>query len=567
MKQAPAISSWRLFWRVIGLLWPYRGWIVLGLLCALAASLSGIALLALSGWFLSSMAIAGVAGVTMNYFTPAAIIRGLALVRISGRYAERLINHDVTLRALAGLRLWLYGRLWPLSPGQTAMLGHSQLFSRMRADIDRLEHVYLAVFMPAVMALIGFPLMLFVTAGYLGAAAMGTAVIALLAGVVLPLWAQRRSRATGEAWVAAEATLRQQVGDAILGAAELELYGQADVVAARLAELSQAQEARKARLDSVQSAASGLVPWAAATATAWTLWLGAAAAGAGRLAGPDVAMLCLLAMAGFELIGPLPEAMSQLVASLASARRVFELADQSARSLEPVAEPVATVSERPSIQCRHVAMRYEAQGPWVLQDVDLALPAGRRIALLGPSGAGKSSLLQALLRFEPIEQGVIEVDGIDIRRLDPEVWRSRISVVEQRTHIFNASLRDNLLIARPGASEAQLQAALQGAQLENFVAGLPEGLETWLGEGGALISGGEARRVAIARALLADRPVLLLDEPTEGLDPATAQSLLGALETLTRGRTVLLISHQLAGLQQLVEQRYRLVHGRCVALD
>lgn len=566
MKARRETSSWSLFWRVIGLLWPYKRWIALGLFCSLAASLSGIALLAVSGWFLSSMALAGVAGATMNYFTPSAIIRGLALVRISGRYAERLINHDVTLRALAGLRLWLYDRLWPLSPGQTAMLGHSQLFSRMRADIDRLEHVYLAVFMPAVMALIGFPLILWVTAGYLGAAAMATGLMALLAGVVLPLWAQRRSRATGEALVSAEAGLRQQVGDIILGAAELELYGQSAAAAARVEALSRQQEDRKARLDSVQSAGSGLVPWAAATATAWTLWLGAGALGVGHLAGPDVAMLCLLAMGGFELIGPLPEAMSQLVASLAAARRVFELADQSPR-IPAASGATPGVPARPSIRFEHVAMRYDDHSPPVLTDFDLELPAGRRMALLGPSGAGKSSVLQVLLRFEPIQQGRIVIDGLDLAALDPEAWRSRVSVVEQRTHIFNASLRDNLLIARPGASEAQLQAALDGAQLQGFVAGLPEGLETWLGEGGALISGGEGRRVAIARALLADRPVLLLDEPTEGLDPATAQSLLGALETLTRGRTVLLISHQLAGLQQLVEARYRLERGRCVALS
>ena len=566
MKTRNAMNAWQLFWRVIGLLWPYKRWIVLGLFCSLAASLSGIALLAVSGWFLSSMALAGVAGATMNYFTPSAIIRGLALVRISGRYAERLINHDVTLRALAGLRLWLYDRLWPLSPGQTAMLGHSQLFSRMRADIDRLEHVYLAVFMPAVMALIGFPLILWVTAGYLGAAALATGLMALLAGVVLPLWAQRRSRTTGEALVSAEAGLRQQVGDIILGAAELELYGQSATAAARVQALSRQQEDRKVRLDSVQSAGSGLVPWAAATATAWTLWLGGAALGVGHLAGPDVAMLCLLAMGGFELIGPLPEAMSQLVASLAAARRVFELADQSPR-IPAASGATPAVPARPSIRFEHVAMQYGDQSPAVLTDFDLELPAGRRMALLGPSGAGKSSVLQALLRFEPIQQGRIVIDGLDLATLDPEAWRSHVAVVEQRTHIFNASLRDNLLIARPGATAAQLQAALEGAQLQGFVAGLPEGLETWLGEGGALISGGEGRRVAIARALLADRPVLLLDEPTEGLDPATAQSLLGALATLTRGRTVLLISHQLAGLQQLVEARYRLEQGRCVAVS
>ncbi len=563
MNRARHLGRWALFWRVIGLLWPYRAWIALGLFCALAASLSGIALLAISGWFLSSMALAGAAGATMNYFTPSAIIRGLALIRISGRYAERLINHDVTLRALSGLRLWLYDRLWPLGPGQTAMLGHSQLFSRLRADVDRLEHVYLAVFMPAVMALIGFPLILFVTAGYLGLAAVGTGIVALLAGVALPAWAQHRSHGSGEALVTGEAGLRQQVGDAILGAAELELYGQSAAVAARVVVASQQQEARKRRLDSLQSAASGLVPWAAATATAWTLWLGATALGAGRLTGPDVAMLCLLAMGGFELIGPLPEAMSQLVASLASARRVFELADQLPQIPVSAAGAAQPVPQQPSIRFEGVSMRYTPAGPWVLQDFDLSLPAGSRMALLGPSGAGKSSVLNALLRFEPIQQGRIAADGLDLAMLDPEIWRSRISVVEQRTHIFNASLRDNLLIARPQASEAELLAALQGAQLQTFVAGLPEGLDTWLGEGGSLISGGEARRVAIARALLADRPILLLDEPTEGLDPATAQSLLDALDTVTRGRTVLLISHRLAGLERLVDRRCRLEHGRC----
>jgi ATP-binding cassette subfamily C protein CydC len=291
----------------------------------------------------------------------------------------------------------------------------------------------------------------------------------------------------------------------------------------------------------------------------------------------------------------LPEAISQLGATLVSAARVFALIDAT----PAVSEPALPPPTRPSgsdIRFVDVSMRYamtpatsppaanvkspagkngtaadvthDAQddaGHWVLRGLNLDLPAGHRLAIVGASGAGKSSLVSALLRFHPIQSGRIELGGHSLEEYAGDTVREMIAVVEQRTHIFNGSLLDNLLVARPDALPEQIHAAVAAAQLAPFIAGLPQGLNTWLGEGGVLLSGGEARRVAIARALLADRPILILDEPTEGLDAATAQSLMRALGHLMEGRSVLLITHRLEGLAALVDERVTLQDGKITA--
>jgi ATP-binding cassette subfamily C protein CydC len=586
-NDANAMSSWRVFWRVLALFAPHRKRMALGVLLSSSAAIAGIGLMGMSGWFLAGMGLAGVAGISMNYFVPAAIIRGAAVVRTAGRYAERLLNHDVTLRVVSHLRVWLFRRLLPLAPARTGFLGHAALFSRLRADVDRLEHAYLAVLLPILVAAISLPLVTIVLACYVWQVAAISVAMVLLVAVALPYWLARRSAAASVAVVELETTLRTLTSDVLLGAAELRLYGGESRHAARIAAVTAEHGRRRSQLDRLQAAGGAVVALAAQWTTIASFLLGARALEQHSIGAAQLSMIVLLALAQFDVLGSLPEAISQLGATLVSARRVFALidaapaVDESSESLSVSNKPTRPVAI--DIQFRDVWLRYPENtsasfgasdigqpavegeaAAWALRGVNLDVPAGSRIAIVGPSGAGKSSLIGALLRFYPIQKGQILLGNRLVNDYPGDTGRDLIAVVEQRTHIFNGTLLDNLLVARPDATSAQIHEVIAAAQLETMLNSLPEGLNTWLGEGGMLLSGGQARRVAIARALLADRPILVLDEPMEGLDATTAQSLMRALAHLMEGRSVILITHRLEGLANLVDERLTLRDGAFV---
>ena len=544
-------------WRVLR---RYRGWMALGALLSLTGVLAGIGLLAVAGHFIAAMALAGAAGATLNYFTPAALIRLFAIVRTGGRYLERLLTHEATFRALAGLRLWLFDRLLPLAPARTGFLANADLFSRLRADIDRLEHAFLGVGVPVAVALVTVPLVLVVQGAWLWPLALLTGLLMLGVAVLLPWWLVHRGSAPAEAVVEGESELRAAVDDLVRGAPELVLYEAFEPRQARVEACTRSQRAHRGTLDGLQGRGGALVPLAAQAMAAASLLLALLAHRAHRLAGADIAMLTLLALALFEVVAALPEALTQLGAARLSARRVFGLADMKPAVAEP--ERPCPPPRHADLEIRGLRARHHGMHAWVLDGLDLDLPAGARVAITGASGCGKSTLVQVLTRLLPYEEGHILLGDRPVECHAGDDVRALMSVVEQRTHIFNATLRDNLRVASADADEPAMRAALRGAQLLPFVERLPDGLDTWLGESGVNLSGGEARRVTIARALLADRPILLLDEPTEGLDAATAQAMLGALETLTRGRTVLLISHRLGGLSHLVDRVLHMEHGR-----
>ncbi|MCK9539380.1 thiol reductant ABC exporter subunit CydC [Dokdonella sp.] len=561
--QVPAPATPALLWRLLAVMRTHWGWMALGIALSLVSTLAGIGLLAVAGWFIASMGLAGISGAAINYFTPSALIRAFALLRIGGRYLDRLINHEATLRALSQLRMWLFGRILPLAPARTGFLGDAELFSRLRADIDRLEHAFLAVLVPVAVAALAMPVIVLVQAMYAPLLAGLTLVAALLVAVVLPLWLLRRSRGPGAAIVALESEQRALASDSLRGAAELALYGAGRERAQRLEALTGEATPAPATPDRLQSLGAVAVPLAAQGLAAASLLLATGALQRGALAAPDVAMLVLLALAAFEVLAPLPEAFAQGAVTGEAARRVFALADTPPAVHDP-AHP-APPPTRFDLHWRDVRLRYADAGPWALDGLDLDLPYGSRVAISGPSGAGKSSLVHALLRFHPIQRGAIALGGRAIDEYAAADVRAAIAVAEQQPHIFNASLRENLCIARPAADAAAIDAALACAQLQSFVAALPDGLDTWLGEGGVRISGGEARRVAIARALLAERPILILDEPLEGLDAVTARALLAALAHATRGRSVLVISHRAEGLASLVDRQVSMQAGRLIA--
>jgi ATP-binding cassette subfamily C protein CydC len=271
----------------------------------------------------------------------------------------------------------------------------------------------------------------------------------------------------------------------------------------------------------------------------------------GELPPVQLAMLALFTLASFEAVAPLPQAFQSLDAILTAARRIRCIAEQTPLLQEP--QQATSLSRHPSIHLQGVSLRYPAQTMEALHEIDLALPPGHRLALVGPSGSGKSSLLNLLLKFHPPSHGDILIDGQSLARISGESIRERISVVPQQSHLFNTTIRDNLLLAKPDASQDAIEQACRIAEIHDFIQSQPEGYATQVGETGVRLSGGQLRRVAIARAILKDAPILVLDEPTEGLDPQTAQRVLDNILAWLGDRSLLLITHRLQGLAEMHE--------------
>ena len=548
--------------RLLATLYPYRGWMAGGAALALLAALAAIGLMAVSGWFIAAMAVAGAGGIVINYYTPAAAIRAFAILRSGGRYGERVVTHEATLRGLAGLRAWLFRRLIPLAPARLSALRSAELFARLRADIDALEHFYLAVLVPAAVALLTMAAGLLVCLIVLPAAAAVLLLGALVAGVLLPARMQRRAAHDAALAVREAAALRGLLLDALRGHAELLAWGGVAAHNGRIDALAARVEARRNRIELLQAVTGGAVGLFAQLTLLSVLVLALAAAHRGTLAPPLVVMLSLLTLASFEVIAPLSEALAQWQATLASGARVFELADTPPAFLEP--DSCAPLPPAPAIVFEGARLRYAEDAPWALDGVDLALAPGARVAVVGPSGAGKSSLLAALLKLYPLQEGCVLFGGQSVQALQGDVLRRHIAVIAQQPVLFNLSLLENLLLAAPEADAGRIERAVGLAQLDPFVASLTAGYDTVLGEGGALVSGGEARRIAIARALVQDAPVLVLDEPTEGLDARTARDLYAALDAAARNRTLLLITHRLSGLARLVDEVVVMDAGRII---
>ena len=537
--------------RLVRLFRPYSGWLLAGIALSFATLMANVALMALSGWFITAMAIAGAAGASMNYFTPAALIRAAALVRTAGRYAERLVTHEATFRLLAQLRVWFYRKLEPLAPAGLEDLRSGDLLSRIRADIDTLDHVYLRLLVPVAVAALAAAVFIAVLWHYRPALALVEAGLLLVAGVGVPWLVNRLGRRAGQQKVETAAQLRAALVTDIQGMGELLVYGAGETHAGRVQALSRRLARQQQALNGLHGVSQGALLLCASLAMWGMLLLAVPMVAAQQLAAPDLAMLALFALASFEAVAPLPLALQTLGEALAAARRIFSLADRR----PPVREPDAplTMPSAPGFSFRRVGFRYRADLPAVLDDVSLELPPGRRLAVVGPTGCGKSTLTGLLLRFREPTSGSILLNGRPLHDYSGDALREQVAVLSQQTHLFNASIRDNLRLAWPDAPQDALEAVCRTVLIHDFIRAQPHGYDTVTGETGVRLSGGQARRVAIARALLKPAPVLILDEPTEGIDPGTArQMMLNILEHVERrGQSLLLITHQLQGLERM----------------
>ncbi|MGZ2488130.1 ATP-binding cassette subfamily C protein CydC [Rhizobium pisi] len=527
--------------RLLRLFRPYRGWITAGIVLSAVVILANVALMALAGWFIAAMALAGLGTQTINYFTPAAAIRGLAIMRTVIRYFERLVTHEATFRLLSELRVWFYRHLEPLAPARLQHYRGGDLLSRIRADIDTLDKFYLRVLAPCAASAVTGLALVAALAAIDWRLALINALGLLVAGVVLPLLALRMGRGPGRRLVATRAALRAAVADSCRGLGELRIYAATARQTAVINGLSEKLLSDQRRLAWQKALSTGLSSLASQLAM-WSALPVAIPLVAGHgLPAPALPMVALFVLSSFEAVAALPPAFQTMGEVLAAARRIFEIVDTRPEVTEPTEGPLP---KRFDIDVRDLRMRYERAGRRVLDGVSFTVPQGSSLGVVGATGAGKTTLFNLILRFWDFQEGSIEIGGIPLRQLQGEQIRSLCSVVAQRTHLFNTTIRENLLLAKPGASKAELQEALRQAGILDEIQGFARGLDTFVGETGARLSGGQARRIAIARAFLKDAPVLLLDEPTEGLDARTELVVLQALQRLMAGRTTLLITHR-----------------------
>lgn len=527
---------------------------------------ANIALMGTSAWLISTAALQpsvaelGVAVVGVRFF---------GISRAVFRYLERLVSHDVTFRLLAKLRAWFYEQLEPLAPARLMSYRAGDLLARIIADVGTLEDFYVRVVSPplvAVLAAAGTALFLSAFHPPLAAILLG---LFLALGLLLPVVALALGRQPGRQLVTARAELNARLVDGIQGLADLVAYGRASDHAAKVARTGQAlgmAHRRMAAISGVQSGFSALL-------TNLGLWivvyLTIPQITAGAIAGPMLASLALSALASFEAVTPMPMAAQLWESIREAAGRLFEIVDarpavaesRSARQEERTQNTKAAKSGY--LEFTSVSFEYPLGAVPAVEGISFKLDAGACLAIVGPSGGGKSTLVNLLLRFWEYDQGEIHLNGISLRELGQDQVRAQFAVVPQRPHFFNLSIRENLRLAKPDATQSDIESAARQVHIDEFIRSLPRGYDTFLGEGGQRLSGGERQRLAIARALLREAPILILDEPTANLDPLTEKRIMDTLVETMRERTRLLITHRLVGLEA-VDQILVMAAGRVV---
>jgi len=526
----------------------HAGRMTLGVILAIVTLLASIGLLSLSGWFLAAASLAGSAGLyTFNYMLPAAGVRGAAIARTAGRYAERLVSHDATFRVLAHLRVYTFKKILPLSPGGLARFRQAELLNRLVADVDTLDHLYLRVLSPLITALV----VIIIVAVGLSLLdiqlAITLAVIMLALLILLPVIFYRQGKPIGTELTQLRAEYRTQLNSWLQGQSELVVFDAQPRFRQQLDETEQrwlSRQQQQARLGGLSQA---LMIAASGLTVTLLLWIASGGIAATSQPGALIALFVFTPLAAFEALGPVATAFQHLGQVVASATRVSQIINTQPAVSFPAQGPSAAVQAH--LQIKGVTFTYPDQPLSVLRDINLDITPGQHIALLGQTGCGKSTLAQLITRAWDAQQGEITLNGVPLSQYDETTLRAMMTVINQRVHIFNTTLRDNLLMAAPGSSDRRLTEVLQQVELAQLLE--EDGLNAWLGEGGRQLSGGEQRRLGLARALLHDAPLWILDEPTEGLDAETERHILLLIKHCCADKTLILITHRLHGLDKM----------------
>lgn len=535
--------------RLLRFLRPFRREVSLSILAGIATICTGIGMLGTSAYLIASAALhPSIADLQVAIVG----VRFFGIARSGFRYLERLVSHSVNLKVLAGIRVWFYKQIEELAPAKLQDYHSGDLLNRVMADLETLENFFVRVVSPVFAALV-------ITAGmslFLGGYGYQIGVILLIGmainGVILPGVFILATKKTGERTLVTRSDLSSLMVETFQGLEDLQAFGAQqrwlDKIEKKGTFFVSLQQ-RNGLLTGVNDALVLIV-------TNLTLLAVITAAiplvGKGTISGISLAVVTLLTMASFEATSPLPLAAQNLMASLAAGKRLFEVA--SSAEMEPISVPQAEIGKDiQMVETRQIRFRYPGSRQPVLEDINIQLVRGKKVALVGPSGAGKTSLVNLLLGFLEPDSGQILVDGQNYRFFQNAAIQRIFSVISQSTYLFADSLRNNLLLAKPDAVDAELLSALQKVELREWFSGLPQGLDTWLGERGLLMSGGERQRLALARVLLQNTPFVLLDEPTSNLDPETERKVMTMMLSSLSDRGILLITHEMSNLPQMDE--------------
>ena len=524
----------------------------LGLVLMITGLASSIGLLTTSGWFLAATAIAGL-GTLFNFFYPSASVRGLAIGRTLFRYFEKLVTHDATFRILAKLRVQVFEKIIPLSPGVLNRYRNSDLLNRLVSDVDTLDSLYLRLIAPFITAIFVILAMCIGLSFVNAPLALGLGLSLLLLVFVIPTIFYQLGKKFGDKLVHSRALYRTQFLEFIQAQAELLLFNAEDKLKDNMAKTEanwQAEQQKEANLSGFSTALSlflnGLI-------IAAMLWFSSKAEfGNDEYRMAFIALFTFAALASFEILMPLGSAFLHIGQVIASAERVTDIIEQ---------QPLVTFNGKAEfdqnattlIEAKDLSFTYPERQNRALENLNLTIQKGKKIAILGKTGSGKSTLLQLLVRNYDTNQGELFLAGKPIADYAEDTLRSQFCFLTQRVHVFSDTLRQNLQFASAVniPDEKMIEVLNQvglGKLLEQ-----EQGLDIWLGDGGRPLSGGEQRRLGLARILLNDAPILLLDEPTEGLDRETERQILRLILAHAENKTLIMVTHRLTAIEQFDE--------------
>ncbi|MDV7104296.1 cysteine/glutathione ABC transporter ATP-binding protein/permease CydC [Vibrio sp. TH_r3] len=531
-----------------------------GMLLAFVTMFASIGLLTLSGWFISASAIAGltIARETFNYMLPGGAVRGLAMGRTAGRWGERVVSHNATFKLLTELRVFFFTKLAPLVPGRVTNLRDGDLLNRLVADVDAMDHVYLRLLSPIVVSafsiitltvfLSWFDVILGLTLGFI--------LLSIL--LIWPVIFYKLGKHNGQSLTNNKSQLRVTSLDWLQGHSELVLFAAEERYRNAILESQKKLMLNQYVNANLTGMASSLLILVNGLTLTLILWLAADGVG-GNPPDPLVALFAFATMASFELLMPIAGAFQHLGQTITSARRLNEIILADPEVVFPSQGDL--VSNQYDITFNNVSFTYADTTQSVINNLNLEIKANSRCAILGQTGSGKSTLLQLLCRYWDVNSGSITLASTPLNKISEVNLRKAISVVSQRVDILNGSLRDNLIMAKEQASDAELIKVIEQVGLATLLS--DNGIDVWLGDGGRQLSGGEKRRIGIARAILHNAPIILLDEPTEGLDQKTEQQIMDLFEQHFKGKTVVFITHRLIGLETM-DQICLIEEGRIV---
>ncbi|WP_019616591.1 heme ABC transporter ATP-binding protein/permease CydC [Psychromonas ossibalaenae] len=537
-----------------------------GLVLSVTTLTAGIGLLSLSGWFISASAVAGLTLVTaqaFNYFTPGGGVRFLSVLRTASRYGERLSTHEATFKLLTQLRVWAWRKVLPLSASNMQGMRQGDLLNRLVADIDTLDHLYLRLLTPMLASFLMLGVLYFFVNWIDGDLALMLCGSLLLVWLILPWLFYYLGRKPGVKQLESKRIFRIQVLEFVQGLAEISLFGANERFRAKLAQSEvNLLDSQRAMVNVMAFSQAALI-LCHGLVVVLLLYTAASGIGEHQVPGPMLALIVFMALACIEMLMPIAGAFQHLSSCVAAAERINELVEQ---------EPGIVFNDQSEmrvsqgqLQLKDIVFSYQQGGEKVLKGINLSIEPGEKVALLGQTGCGKSSLLSLITRERQADSGCLLLDGRRIEQYSQRALSAGISLVSQRIYLFSGTLRDNLTLAQhdftPAASFAERKVAerINDQQLIEVLekvglSVLTQGeapLDVWIGEGGRQLSGGEQRRIGVARVLLRDAPLLLLDEPTEGLDKRTEREILSLLFEFVKDKSVLMISHRLTAMAQM----------------